>query len=119
MGAQALDVVHEVPGGVLLRRGVGRRAPATPLVEENDAVGSRVVIAAHDRIDAAARAAVQQHDGLSGRRAAFLEIELMQARDLEPSRAVGDDLGIKREAPLFGRWLFVHWAPALRERSLA
>ena len=41
---------------------------------------------------------MQQHRGLAGGRAAFLEIELVQVRDLEPSGAVGDDLRIEREA---------------------
>jgi hypothetical protein len=36
--AQPLDVIDEVPGGVFFQRSVRRRAPAAPLVEQDDAV---------------------------------------------------------------------------------
>src|SRR4029079_19393241 len=84
--AQPLDVIDEVPGGVFFQRSVRRRAPAAPLVEQYDAVSARIVIAPHHRVNAAARAAMQQHGGLADRRAAFLEIHLAQVGDLAAAR---------------------------------
>ena len=75
-----------------------RGAAAAALVEQHDAVARGIVIAAHHRVRAAAGSAMQQHGRLAGRVAAFLEIDLVQRGDLEPSRAVGNDLGVKAHA---------------------
>ena len=61
MGAQRLHVGDEVPGGVVLQRGVRRRASAAALIEQNDAVARRIVKAAHGRVGAAARPAMHHH----------------------------------------------------------
>src|SRR3990170_4734079 len=67
MQAQALDIVHEMPGGVLFERGMRRGAAASALIEQDDAIGARVVKAAHHRIDAAAGTAHLLAIGLFGR----------------------------------------------------
>src|SRR5581483_5468381 len=108
MLAQTLDILDQVPGGVLFERGMRRRPAAAALIEQHDAIAARIVIAAHHRVDAAARAAMQQNGGLAGGRAAFLEIDLVQVRDSEPSRTIGHDLGIEREPRLMGSLLPVH-----------
>src|SRR6185437_9828777 len=96
------------PGGVFFQRSVRRRAPAAPLVEQYDAVSAWIVIAPHHRVNAAARAAMQQHGGLADRRAAFLEIDLVQVGDLEPARPVRDDLRVEREPRVLRCKLVVH-----------
>ena len=73
----------------------GVERPQSALIEENDAVARGIVIAAHHRGRAAAWTAMQQHGGLAVRIAAFLVIELVQGRDLEPPRAIGNDLRVK------------------------
>ena len=108
MLAQALDVVDQMPSRVLFERRVRRRASAATLIEEHDPVARRIVVAAHDRVGAAAGPAVQKHGGFSGLAAAFLVIELVQGRDLEPSGAVGSDLGIKRQPRAVSGSAFVY-----------
>src|SRR4029453_11164213 len=97
-----------MPRRVLLERGVRRRAPASALIVEDDAIGARVVVAPHHCVDAAAWPTMEKKRGLSRRGAAFLEIELVQVGDFQPARAVGDKLGIEREPLVLGRWSIVH-----------
>src|SRR5262245_29832118 len=97
-----------MPRGVLLERSMRCRTSAAALIVEDDAIGARVVVAAHHRVDAAARTAMEKKRGLSRRRATLLEIEFVQVGDFEPTGAVGDELGIEREPPVLRRWSIVH-----------
>src|SRR5262245_49145813 len=108
MLAQPLDIVNEMPRRVLVERGMRRRTSAATLIVEDDAISARVMVAAHYRIDAAARTAMEKKRGLSRWRPAFLEIELMQVGDFQPSGAVRDELGIEREPLVPGQWSIVH-----------
>ena len=86
-----LDVGDQVPGGVRFQRRVGRALAAAALVEVHDAVLFRVEEAPLFGIGAAARTAVQKDHRLAGGVAAFLEVDLVDRRDLEPARVVGLD----------------------------
>src|SRR5208337_404436 len=83
MVAQALHIGNEVPGCVLLERGIRGRAPASALIEEHDAVACRVVIAPHGGVAASAWSAVDHQGRLARRGAALLEIDVVAARDLK------------------------------------
>ena len=80
------------------RPACGVRPAAAALIEQHDAVARGIVIAAHRRVRAAARPAVQEHRRLAVRIAAFLEIDLVAAGDLEPPRPVRDDFREERQA---------------------
>ena len=98
LAAQLLHVVDEMPGRILVQAGVRRRASAAALVEQDDAVARRVVIAAHGRIAATAGSAMHDEHGFAVALAALLVIEIMAARNSQPAVAVGLDRGIKAEA---------------------
>ena len=70
------------------RRCVGRALAAAALVEVHNAVLFGMEEAALFRIGAAAGAAVQKDHRLAGGVAAFLEVDLVDGRDLEPTRVV-------------------------------
>src|SRR5262245_44755321 len=91
--AQALDVRHEIPGRVLAQLGVRRALAAAALVEEHDAPLPRVEVAPVDRIDAAARTAVQEDERLSARVAALLVVQRVQPRHAQLAAGVRFDLG--------------------------
>ena len=95
--AQPLHVGDQVPGGVGLQAGVRQRAAAAALVEQHDAVARGIVIAAHGGVAAAAGAAVHDQHRLAVGVAAFLEVDLVPAADLEPLLAIGLDRGIETE----------------------
>src|SRR4029079_792703 len=115
MLAELLDVVDEMPGGVFLDAGCGGQAPASALIEEDNGVARRIVIAAHHRGRAAARAAMQQHRWLAVRVAAFLVIELVQGRDLEPPGAIGNDFWVKAQAAARLRLALIHGEAILHD----
>lgn len=73
--ADALHVLHQVPGGVVLQAGVRRGAPAAALVEGDDAVQGRVEVAPAGRIAAGPRPAVDEHHRQPVRRAALVDVE--------------------------------------------
>src|SRR3982751_4619605 len=86
MFAQRLDVCDEMPRGVVDEAG-GRPALATAaLIEQHDAITLRVGEPAHLRIRAAARPAVQEHDGFALWIAAFLVVQLVHVRDAQEAR---------------------------------
>src|SRR5690606_40530380 len=95
LATQLLDVLDEVPGGVVHEVGVRGGAPGAALVEQHDAILRRVVETAHLCAAAAAGAAVQQHHRLAVRIAALLVVELVAAIDLEGAGLVGLDLGVQ------------------------
>jgi len=97
MFAQALYILHQIPGGVLFEGSVRNRAAAAALIEQHDAVEPWIVIAAHDWRHAAAGAAMKHDHRLARGRSALFVIELVEIRDLEASRAVRHQLGIKRQ----------------------
>ena len=94
-----LHVRDEVPGRVPLQGGVRGCCAAAALIEQHDAIGTRVVHLPEEGRYAAAGAAMQHHRGLSFRVAAFLEIDLMQSGDLEPAAVEWLQFGIEY-APL-------------------
>ncbi len=93
--AYLLDVLDQVPGRVPLQLRVRRALPRAALVEEDDAVGRRVEVAPVVGDDAAARAAVQEDDGLPLGVAGLLVIDVVDGRDLKPPCVVGFDRGIE------------------------
>src|SRR6478672_3813369 len=115
MLAQLLDIVDEMPGGVLVDAGMRRRAPASALVEQHDAVAVRIVIASHDGGRAAAGAAMQQHGGFAVGISAFLVVKFVKGRDLEPSRAVRNDLRIEAVALADRILTLIHVVPILHD----
>src|SRR5690606_37071965 len=76
--AQLLEVRHQVPGGVLLEARVRRAAPATALIEQDDAIDGGIEEPPLFRVGAAARAAVDEHHGFALRIARLLEIDVVQ-----------------------------------------
>ena len=92
MNAQALDVLDQAPGGVVVQAGVRARAAAAALVEQGHAPLGRVEEPPHGRVDRAARAAVQDHTGFAARVAAFLVIDLVRAAGGHPAEREGLDL---------------------------
>ena len=86
--AELLDVRHEIPGGVLPELREGRALTAAALVVQHDAPFLRIKGTVVERFDAAARAAVQEDERLAARVAALLEVDRVQLRDLQISRAV-------------------------------
>src|SRR5579872_153079 len=100
--AQFLDVGDEVPGGVGFERGVGRALAASALVEIHDAVLIGVEEPPLFGIGTAAWAAVHEDDGLAGGVAAFLEVELVDGRDLEAAGVVGLDGRVEPGDGIFG-----------------
>src|ERR1700751_1255601 len=77
-----------------MRRGVVRelaqwsRLASTALVVDDDAIEGRVVEAPMIRRAAAARSAMQEHDGSAARIAGFLPVHGMQSIELEPARSI-------------------------------
>src|SRR4029077_2918539 len=104
-----------MPGGVLINAGMRRRAAAAALVEQHHAVAIGIVIAPHDGGRAATGAAMQQNGGLAVGIAAFLVIKLVEPGDLEPSRAVRNDLRIEAKALADRILTLIHVAPILHE----
>ena len=94
--AQPLDVVDEVPRGVVDKVGVRHRTPAAALVEQNDAVLGRIVESPHLRAASGAGTAMQQHHGFALRIAALFVIERVARIDCQPAGVVGLDVGIQR-----------------------
>src|SRR5690606_10566222 len=114
MLAQLLEVVDQVPGGIVLQPARGRRLAGAPLVEQHDPVRARIEEAPHERAAPGARAAMQHDGGLAVRVAAKLAVKLVPVADLEPEPAVGLDLRVEPRcghsgplaaaARLFGAW---------------
>src|SRR5262249_55193101 len=88
MRPQLLDVVDQVPGGVLLERGGGRALPAAALVEQHHPVAPRVEEAPHVRRRAAAGAPVEEHDRFPIGMPALLVSDLVERRDAQPAGVV-------------------------------
>src|SRR5262249_30584634 len=80
---QGLDVLDQVRGGVLLDGAARRRAPAAPLVEENDAVEPRIEEAPMHGPRLAAGTAVKEDHREPGRVSALLDMERVAASDRE------------------------------------
>ena len=81
--AQPLDVGDQMPGGVGVERGVGRRLSAAALVEQDDVVELRVEQPPVLWRDAAAGAAMQEHRRLGALGAGALPIDLVAVADIE------------------------------------
>ena len=77
--ADALDIVDQVGGGVVLQPAMRRGAAAAALVEQDDAIAARVEKPAQGGRDPAARTAMQGDHGQAVRTAAFLDMELVAA----------------------------------------
>jgi hypothetical protein len=90
--AQALDVLDQAPGGVVVQAGVRTRAAAAALIEQRHAPFGRIEEPPHGRIDRAARAAVQDHAGLAPRIAAFLVVDLVRTAGGHPAERERLDL---------------------------
>ena len=96
--AQPLDVLDQVPGGVGVQVGVGRRLARTALVEQQDVIFGGVELAAMAWADARARPAMQENGRLGARRSATLPIQRMAVADVEHARVIGLDFGIEGAA---------------------
>src|SRR5659263_186377 len=91
MGTKGLDVGDQVPRGVraqvrLWLGRVGRRAPATTLVEKHDAVRVRVEEAPHALGAAATRTSVQHDDRFAVGTSALLPVQTLAVTDVEHAR---------------------------------
>ena len=95
VGAHPLDVVHEVPRGVVLHVGVRRALAAAALVEQHDAVGVGVEEAPLPRGGAGTRPAVQHDDRLAGRVARLLSVHRVTVAHVEEERLAGLDLRVE------------------------
>src|SRR5450631_4258634 len=78
MLAQAFDVGHEVPGGVLDQAGARAAAAAAPLIEYDDAVVLGIEELPGSPVGAGSRSAVQKNRRFAGGVAALFVIDLMQ-----------------------------------------
>ena len=87
--AHFFDVGHQIPSGVFARFGIGQRAAAAALVDDNDAVFFGVEKAARLRRRARAGAAVQEDDGDAVWIAAFFPVDLVQFGHLQQTAAAG------------------------------
>ena len=76
-GAQALDVRDQMPGRVVLEAGMGLRAAAAALIEQQHAILLRIEQPAMLGRAAGARTAMQEDGGLALGIAAHLPIDLM------------------------------------------
>src|SRR6185437_7163392 len=101
---QPLDVIDEVPGGVVDETGVGTALAAAALIEQHDPVAGRIEEAAHLGVEPSARPPVQKHRRLAVRIAAFLEVKLVDVRDAQKTRAVRFDRWIEAPARACSRW---------------
>src|SRR5690606_20732581 len=96
--ADTLHVRHQVPGGVVLEVGMGGRAAAAALVEQDDAVGRRIMEPAHELVAAAARTAMDQNRRLALGIAALFPVDVVDWRNLDPPRRIG-----------LNRWIGYHF----------
>ena len=90
--AQALDVLDQAPGGVVLQTGVRARTSAAALVEQRHAPLRRIEEAPHGRIDRPARTAVQDYAGLAAWVAAFFVVDFVRPARLHPAERERLDL---------------------------
>src|SRR5687767_6124100 len=74
--AQLLDVVDQVPGGVVFEAGVGRALAAAALVQQNDAVMRWIEVAAMPGCGAATGSAMHEQCWRALRIAALLMMQL-------------------------------------------
>ena len=89
---QALDILDQGPGGIVLETGVGTGEAATPLVEQRHPPAGRVEEPPHGGVDGPPRPAVQDDAGLPVRGPALLVIDLVPAVGGDP--ASGERLGL-------------------------
>ena len=94
--AQALDIGDEVPGRVGLQAGMGRRAPASALVEDEDVVARRIEEPAMKRARAAAGPAMQKDDRLGALRAAALPIDPVTVSHVQHAGLIRFDRRIEK-----------------------
>src|SRR5690606_28216455 len=92
---QRLDVLDQVPRGVVDQVRIRGGAAATALVEQHDPVLLRVVEATHLVAAAATRPTVQQHHRFAFRVPALLVLERVALVDGKGTGVVGLDLGIQ------------------------
>src|SRR3990172_631463 len=97
MNPQPLHVGHQIPCRVGIEAGMGKRTSAAALIEQDDSVACRVVIAAHGRVASSTRPAVNDQRRLAARVTAFLEIDLMPTSHLQALVAKGLDQWEKYE----------------------
>jgi hypothetical protein len=116
VGAQGLDVRHQVPGRVVDEGGVGRALAAASLVEEDDAPGRRIEEPAVLGLGAPSGPPMEEHHRLALGVSRLLEVEVVHFRDAETPRSEGLDLRIEDAAGGFhGRLLYVSpWASRRR-----
>ena len=80
MLAQALHVLHQVPGRVVDQAGVGSALAAAALVKQDDAVALRIEEAPHLGIGPPTGAAVNKHGRLAARVTALFVVDLVDVR---------------------------------------
>ncbi|KAG1190673.1 hypothetical protein G6F35_013892 [Rhizopus arrhizus] len=91
LGAQALDIGHQVPGRVVVQAGVRLGTAATALIEQQHVVALRIEqLTMHGRTTAA-RAAMQEDGGLAVRIARHFPIDLVAVAGIQDAVAVGFD----------------------------
>ena len=107
--AQQFHVRDEVPRGVFFEAGVRPAAPATALVEHDDAVPARVEKAARARVRAGAGTAMHENRWFAARIARFLPVDLVRRRDPQPAAAIGFDFRVQLAPGSGGRGIELAW----------
>lgn len=93
--ADPLEVGDQVPGGVVFQAGVRGGAPATALVEGDDAVQVRIEVTATLGIAPGSRATVDEHHRQTFRGSALIDIQYMGFVDSQIVPGIGFDLRVQ------------------------
>mmetsp|Transcript_47680 Transcript_47680/g.93123 ORF Transcript_47680/g.93123 Transcript_47680/m.93123 type:complete len:266 (-) Transcript_47680:151-948(-) len=93
---QRLEVLHEVPGGVVGEVGGRRRPPCSSLVDQDDAVALRIEEAAVTLRAPPAGPTVDEHHRLAVPVAALLVVDRVARAHVQPAGVVGFDRGVQR-----------------------
>ncbi len=98
MLTQALDVFHQVPGGVVDKARMGSALAASTLIKQDNSVAFGIEETPHLAFSAPTGSAMQEDHGLAASIAAFLEIDFVQLRYAQKPFAVGPDCRIEGAA---------------------
>src|SRR5579862_9894962 len=98
MLTQALDVFHEVPGGVVDKARVRSALAASTLIKEDNSVAFGIKETAHLGFGSPTGSTMQENHGLAASIAAFLEIDFVHLRYAQKPFAVGPDRRIEGAA---------------------
>ncbi len=92
---QSLDVLDQVPGGVVFQAGIGRGATAAALVEGDDAIEVGIEEAPTQAIAAGTRPAMEEQHRQAVGRAALIGVEYMGRFDGQLVAGIGLDFRVQ------------------------